>query len=192
MRIRKIAITAIAAAFILAPALRSVEALAQALPSPVIAIIDYGRVLQESTAYSDLDREINDLYQRFRTEIESQEAALQDEQDRLRQAMVTVGDAAKAQLETDFQAKVAAFQQDTARKEQELRDATEVARNKINDALRPVMAELSQRRGVTLFLEKRSVFYGGEAIELTSQAIEILNVSFPTVTLDLNGLGGLQ
>lgn len=189
MHIRKISLVCLTAAICLAPLWRSPIVLAQALPTSVVAIIDYTRVLEESTAYADLDRQINGLYQRFRTEIELQEISLKEESDRVNQTMLTVGDEAKVQLQTEFQQKLAAFQQDAARKEQELKDAIEVARNKINDALRPVMAELAMRRGVTYFLEKRSVFYGGDAVDLTSQAIEILNVSFPTVTLDLQNAG---
>lgn len=189
MHIRKISLVCLTAAICLAASWRSPIVLAQALPTSVVAIIDYARVLEESTAYADLDRQINALYQRFRTEIEQQEIILKAESDRVNQTMLTVGDEAKVQLQTEFQRNLAAFQQDAARKEQELKDAIEVARNKINDALRPVMAELATRRGVTYFLEKRSVFYGGDAVDLTSQAIEIFNVSFPTVTLDLQNAG---
>lgn len=182
MRTPKILLAGLAAAFILAPA---IQAMAQALPAPVIAVIDGNRILRESTAAQTLTQEINALGQRFGAEIEQQEAALMEEQERVRQAMISVGDVARAQLESDFQGKVAAWQQDRARKEQEIRDANEIALSRISQALGPVMEELSKQTGVTLFIDKRSVMFGGDAIDLTTRAIEILNVSFPVVTLDL-------
>ena len=53
------------------------------------------------------------------------------------------------------------------------------SRNEVLNALKPILEELSNEKGITVLLEKNSVLLNAENMDITKEALKILNKELP-------------
>ena len=56
-----------------------------------------------------------------------------------------------------------------------------VSRNNILNAMKPILEEISNEKGITIILEKASIMLNAEKMDLTNEVLKKLNKSLPTI-----------
>jgi Skp family chaperone for outer membrane proteins len=87
-----------------------------------------------------------------------------------------------APLSTDFDQKAEAVRKAQAEKEQALKDLYNSELQRFFDTARPVLGTLMQERGAVAIIDGRSVLLGANNIDITAEAIQRLDVAFPSAT----------
>ena len=60
------------------------------------------------------------------------------------------------------------------------------SRNDVLNALKPILEELSNQKGITVLLEKNSVLLNAENMDITKDALKILNKELPSIEVSLD------
>ena len=60
------------------------------------------------------------------------------------------------------------------------------SRNEVLNALKPILEEISNEKGITILLEKNSVLLNAESMDITEEALKILNKKLPSIEVSLN------
>ena len=60
------------------------------------------------------------------------------------------------------------------------------SRNNVLNALKPILEELSNDKGITVLLEKNSVLLNAENMDITKEALKALNKELPSIEVKLN------
>ena len=65
-------------------------------------------------------------------------------------------------------------------------DLVSESRNNVLNALKPILEELSNDKGITVLLEKNSVLLNAENMDITKEALKALNKELPSIEVKLN------
>lgn len=173
-----------ATAAAVAPMVVATPAMAQKLPSPVVAVVDVERVMSDcnacKTATAQLDGQLaslrsmaQQLGQPLQAEAQSLDAALQ---------------AAKGKPDAALQQRVGAFQdkQQNAQRQVQQQEGVyqrnvQYVRFQIAQALGPVIDQVAQQRGATLVVDKGAVLYSAQSIDITDSVMAGLNGKLTTI-----------
>ena len=60
------------------------------------------------------------------------------------------------------------------------------SRNQVLDALKPILEEISNEKGITILLEKNSVLLSEENMDITDEAMKKLNKSLTKIEVSLD------
>ena len=55
------------------------------------------------------------------------------------------------------------------------------SRNKVLNALKPILEEIANDNGITVLLEKNSVLLNAENMDITEEALKALNKKLPSI-----------
>jgi len=172
------------AAAIASPGMMVAQAQAQKLASPVIAVVDAERVMAEcnacKTANAQLQGQLSGIQQQARTLGQP----LQTEQDSLEAALKAAGgkpDEALASRIEAFQGKQANAQRQVEVQQQTLQRNAAYVRQQIGAKLLPAIQQVSQQRGATVAIDKGSLLYASDTMDITNDVLTALNQTLTTV-----------
>ena len=60
------------------------------------------------------------------------------------------------------------------------------SRNNVLSALKPILDDISNEKGITVLLEKNSVLLNDESMDITNEALKRLNKELPSIEIKLN------
>jgi outer membrane protein len=178
----KLFFSTLAASLVTLPAIAS----AQALPAPVIAIVDIQRAQTQctacKTALSQLETQLNSLkalQTSLDTPLRAEAAALQAA------AQALNGKAPDAAL----QARAAAFEKKQADAQRQLTSRQQTfERNRayvlqqINTKLEPAVASVATKRGASVMLDATQVIRSAPSLDVTADVIAALSASLPSIS----------
>ena len=178
----KILFAALAASTALVPAVAS----AQALPAPVIAIVNIQRAQTQcnacKTALTQLESQLTSL----RTLQTSLAAPLRTEAAALQAAAAALNgkpaDAALQARATALQKKQEDAQRQFAAREQTFERNRAHVLQQINTRLEPVVASVLTKRGATVMLDATQVIRSAPALDVTPDVIAGLNASLTSIS----------
>lgn len=161
---------------------------AQQMPSPVIAVIDVGAVERQSVAWQSLRDQIEARRAAFQSQLETEQRGLEQERDALLSQQNVLAPDVFQQRQQEFRQKLAELQGIANKRKQELDRLYASARRQIREALREVVVEIAQERGINLMLnmsrEDRTVSYVDGQLLVSEEALERLNQRIQTVVLE--------
>ncbi len=167
------------AALLSAPTGRAQEA--EALPSPVIAVIDIQEVLNKAKASRDIRTQRDTHLEEFKQEFARREEELrQRDQDLARQRSLLSSDAF-AEKRREFENAVAEFQRGVQGRREALEVAYRRAMAKLQEQLYRVTDEIAQERGVNMVLAKSQVLLFDSDMEITDEALSRLDARVTTI-----------
>ena len=179
---KNLLITAAFAAAIAAPAAVS----AQALPAPVIAVVDLNKVTSDcnacKTAAASLRSQAQAIQTRQRTlsqQLETEGKALQTEIDALKGAEPSAALRTKV---TAFESKRQSAVSEVQRSEAGLQRNTAYVQQQIAQKLGPIYQQVMQRRGATVMLEVGSTLASSSALDVSAEVLAALNTAMPTLS----------
>ncbi len=123
------------------------------------------------TAKSVFTRKLEDLTRR----IESREGELTRMRDDLEKSAATLSTELRQDKETAYRQKYRDYQRLVKDSQEDLRREDSELTNKIVSTLLEVVEKVGRSRGYTLVLEKKSVLYAAEQIEITNEVVEEMN-----------------
>jgi Skp family chaperone for outer membrane proteins len=155
----------------------------QALPVPVIAIVDLDRIMQESVAYQKAAAQIDKLRQQTSDELRQRENQLRDaEQELSRQQRIVTAEQFD-QKRRDFQRQVGEAQQFAQTKKRDLDNVSNGAMNQIRNTIVQVVGEIARERGINMVLPRAAVVLESPAFDVSNEVITRVNQKLPSVTV---------
>jgi outer membrane protein len=120
------------------------------------------------TAKSVFTRKLEDLTRR----IEAREGELSRMRDELEKSSATLSADARSEKEDVYRQKYRDYQRLVKDSQEDLRREDSELTNKIVSTLLEVVERVGRSRGYTLVLEKKSVLYAAQQIEITNEVVE--------------------
>ena len=148
-----------------------------------LAIIDMQRVLRESVAVQDMQREIDRLRNLYQTELQKKEEEFRNtDQELLRQRSVLTADV-YAKKRQDLEREVADMQTQIREQRRGLDDLFGQGMNQVRLELIDIVKEIAIERGADLVLAKANVVLVRPDFEITDEALSRLNQRLESVPL---------
>lgn len=147
---------------------------AQGVISPVLTI-DSERLFRESAFGERVTREIEAQSEQLAAENREIEAALEAEERDLTEKRAQMEPAKFRVLADAFDEKVQRTRAEQAAKNRTLNEVLDLERDRFLSAAAPVLEQLMRNSDAAVILERRRVFVSSSAIEVTDQAISLLD-----------------
>jgi Skp family chaperone for outer membrane proteins len=181
MKLHRIAVRALSglalASFV---SVASISVAAAGTPA-VILIVNSDQLFTQSKVGQNVREQIQTLSKKLQSESAKAENSLKAEAKKL-------GEQRALLKEEDFAKKVQAFQkkeQDTQQrlqaKGQALQLGANVARNKVEEAIRPIFADVLKAHDANILLDQSTVLAGGVDLDVTAEIVKALDAKLTSV-----------
>ncbi len=148
------------------------------------AVIDMKKVLSKSTAFSSLQKEIQEVERNFKGEIEKEELALKKEQDNLIAQKSVLSEEEFIQKENLFKQKVNNIQSKVEKIRRDLEGAMARGMQIIQQEAVKHMKEISIKEGYLLVFDANSTVIAADKINISDLVSEKLNKSLPKISIE--------
>lgn len=160
---------------------------AQSMPTAVVGVIDFQRVVKESAAGKSVRQQIDARRTKFQAEIRT----IQQELETARSALVArpsgTPDAEYTKKREEMRKRVGELQSMLQNRKRELDDMFNYGMRQIDLSLIEVLKELAEERGINLILNagrgRGLVLFAENRIVITEEALRRLNARLPEVEL---------
>lgn len=184
MGIRTLAATLLLAGTLAAA---SPRAEAQAVPPPVVIVVDIQQIQQESLAYKAIQKQLDDQREVYQKEIAAQEEKLRAADQELARQRTILSPEAFAQKRREFEKQVAEIQRNVQTRKRTLDQAYAEAIGRVRKALLQIVADVAGERKANVVLARQQVLVVEESLDVTRIVMERLNEELPTVQVTLPG-----
>ena len=155
-------------------------------PDTIVGVVDLNYILSESDAAVDAAKKIENIAQQIEDEIKNSDQSLVDEQNELIESQQIMAPAAFDEKRKEYENKVQNYNITRQEKLTSIDRIVAESRNKVLNALKPILEEISNENGITILLEKNSVLLNAENMDITEAALKILNKKLPSIEVSIN------
>jgi outer membrane protein len=161
--------------------LGAVEASAQKIPTPSIAVMDVQGIMRDSLAAKNIRPQARKLRVQFQKDVRGQQEKLRKEEKTLAEQRAILSPDAFAKKRRNFETRARQAQRDVQARKQTLDKAFGAAMEKVRRSLVIVAQELAKENKVNIVLPKSVVFLSIKNLDLSKQALKRLNKILPSV-----------
>ena len=179
-RIACSAVIAIGVALVLPP-----QATAQQLPPAVIAVVDVQFILQKSTGAASVRAQVDKIRTEYQEQVNVQDQELRKQEQELKRQQSLLAPKAFNTKRREFQRRVADVQREVQQRLRKLDRMRAQGLKGIEQALRPIIIDLSKERGFNVVLASTQLVFAAKTLDITQTVLERLNQTLPTVNLNL-------
>ncbi|MND87133.1 periplasmic chaperone [compost metagenome] len=151
---------------------------------PGVCVYFNQRVLAQSTVGQAVQTRMEQLAQEVQGELQPYATAIQTEVQALQQGAATIPADQMNQRRQALQQRIQEAQQLEATRDNELRYTLGQQRQKISEAIEPILVAVYQEKGCGIMLDRESVFIMNPAMEVTDTVIQRLNAQLPTLSFN--------
>jgi Skp family chaperone for outer membrane proteins len=159
----------------------------RAMPSPVIAVIDFQHVVKESAAGKSVRTQVDTRQAAFQAEIKPLQQELESIRSDLGNRMAGIAEEEYATKRQAIRERVNELQRIIQERKRELDDLFNNGMRQVDLALVEVLKELAEERGINLILNagrgRGLVLFAENQIVITDEALERLDARLPKVEL---------
>ena len=155
-------------------------------PDTNLGVVDLNYILSESDAAVDAANQIENKAKQIEEEIKNTDQSLIDEQNELIESQQIMAPAAFDEKRKEYENKVQNYNVTRQEKLMTIDRLIAESRNQVLNALKPILEEISNDKGITVLLEKNSVLLNAENMDITEEALEILNKKLPSIEVPAN------
>ena len=155
-------------------------------PNTIVGVIDLNYILSESDAAKDAAEQIESIARNIEEEIKISDESLINEQNELIESQPIMAPAAFDEKRKEYENKVQNYNITRQEKLMSIDKLIAESRNDVLNALKPIIEEISNEKGITVLLEKNSVLLNAENMDITETALKILNNELPSIKVSLN------
>ena len=152
-------------------------------PNTSIGVIDINKILTEAEAAVSASEQIEKFASEIEDEIKKSDDEIIKEQNLLIEAQAIMAPEAFETKRIEYENKVQNYNNERQAKLLKIDDLIAVSRNDILLALKPILEEISNKKGITILLEKGSVMLNADKMDITNEALAILNKEFPKIEI---------
>jgi len=161
---------------------------AQAIPTPVIGVVDVQRVLRDSKASKSVRPEIDRMRKAFQAQVSKQEQQLRQVEQELNRQRAILAPEAFAQKRRAFSEQARKAQSDVQQRRRDLDRAFNNTKNEILKNLVVVAQAVAEAKKLNILVEKRYVFLSAKTMDVTSDIIARLDKRLPKLKIDLSNI----
>lgn len=158
-----------------------------AMPQPLVAVIDFQRVVKESAAGRSIREEIDSRHAQFQSEIKKLQEGLDASRKELASRPAGMSDAAYTKKRGEFRKRVNSLKTLIQDRKRKLDLMFNTGMREVDRALAAVLKELAQERGINLILNagrgRGLVLFAESGIVITDEALRRLDERLPTARL---------
>ena len=151
------------------------------LPETSIGIIDINKILSESDAALDASKQIELIAKEIENEIKEDDEKIIKEQNLLIESQAIMAPDAFESKRLEYEAKLQNYNNERQAKLMKIDELIAVSRADVLNALKPILENVSNEKGITVLLEKASVMLNAEKMDITAEVLKKLNKSLPTI-----------
>tara|TARA_Y100000768_G_scaffold388452_1_gene384436 strand:+ start:5376 stop:5933 length:558 start_codon:yes stop_codon:yes gene_type:complete len=163
----------------------SVNSYADNYPNTSIAVLDLNRVLLDAKAAKGAAEQIDKIAKDIEDELVKSDENMIKEQNKLIEAQSIMAPEAFELKRKEYEEKVQNYNIERQKKLISVDKLVESSRNEILDKLKPILEQISEKKGITVILEKGTVLLNAETMEITDEVIKILNKELPKIEVSL-------
>ncbi|WP_169569184.1 OmpH family outer membrane protein [Sneathiella limimaris] len=150
-----------------------------------IAVLDLGKVLINSLAMQDIDRQLKTADQKLKTDVQAQEQTFREEQQKLNEQRAILAPEVFRQKVDDLNRKGASYRNDYQKKVQQLARSRSVAIRKIEKTMEPIVSDIANAVGATMIVEKSNIIFGVKSLNISDEVIKRLNTQLKSLKLEI-------
>jgi len=154
-------------------------------PVAKILMVDLRRVLAGSKVGRDIQQQMEGQKQKATNELNGEGAALEREKAQLQQQAAILAPDVRARRIKDFDARAQGFQKKVQQRSMLIQGGFIKAQQQIEAALGPILQGIMRERGATILLDRTAVLLAPNAIDVTGDVIQRLDMKMPTVKMEL-------
>ena len=153
-------------------------------PSTSIGVIDLNYILSESKAAKDAAKQIEDIAIKIEEEVASSDQEMIDEQNKLIESQSIMAPNAFEEKRIEYEKKVQNYNVSRQEKLLSIDRLVAESRNNVLNALKPILEEISNDKGITILLEKNSVLLNADNMDITNEALIKLDKELPNIKIN--------
>ena len=150
-------------------------------PNTSIGVIDINKILAEANAAVEAAEEIEKIAIEIENEIKSSDEEIIKEQNLLIESQSIMAPEAFEAKRIEYESKIQTYNSERQSKLMKIDELIAISRNDILNAIKPVLEEISNEKGITIILEKTSIMLNAEKMDITNEALKRLNKSLPNI-----------
>ena len=155
-------------------------------PNTSIGVIDLNRILAEADAAIMASKQIEEIAKEIEDEIKKSDEDIIKEQNLLIESQAIMAPEAFDSKRKEYENKVQKYNADRQSKLIKIDELIAVSRNDVLNALKPILEEISNEKGITILLEKGSVMLNADKMDITDKVLKKLNTEFPELKVSRN------
>jgi len=141
--------------------------------------------LLDAKAAKKAAEEIDKIAQNIESEMIISDENMIKEQNKLIEAQSIMAPEAFELKRKEYEEKVQNYNIERQQKLMSVERLIEKSRNEVLDKLKPILEEMSEKKGITVILEKGTVLLNAETMDITEEVIKILNKDLPKIEVSL-------
>ena len=150
-------------------------------PNTSIGVIDLNKILSEADAAIAAAEQIEEIAIEIENEIRLSDEEIIKEQNLLIESQAIMAPEAFEAKKNDYESKVQKYNNERQTKLMRIEELIAVSRNDILVAIKPILEEITNEKGITIILEKTSIMLSAEKMDITNEVLKKLNKSLPTI-----------
>ena len=155
-------------------------------PDTNVGVVDLNYILSESDAAIDAAKQIEDIAKQIEDEIKNADQSMIDEQNELIESQQIMAPAAFDEKRKEYENKAQNYNITRQEKLMSVDRIVSESRNEVLNALKPILEEISNDKGITVLLEKNSVLLNAENMDITEEALKALNKKLPNIEVSVD------
>ena len=150
-------------------------------PNTSIGVIDLNKILSDADAAINAAEQIEEIAKEIENEIKLSDEEIIKEQNLLIESQSIMAPEAFESKRNAYESKVQNYNNERQSKLVKIDELIAVSRNEILSAIKPILEDVSNEKGLTIILEKTSVMLNAEKMDITNEVLKKLNKSLPTL-----------
>ena len=150
-------------------------------PNTSIGVIDINKILSEADAAIIAAEQIEEIAIEIENEIKLSDEEIIKEQNLLIESQSIMAPEAFESKRNEYENKVQKYNSERQSKLIKIDELIAVSRNDILNAIKPILEQISNEKGITIILEKASIMLNAEKMDITNEVLKKLNKSLPTI-----------
>ena len=153
------------------------------LPSPVIAIIDVQRILQESLASKSVQKQLEAQRSTFQNEIEKEENGLRQAEQTLSQQRTKLSAQEYADREQQLKQRFLTVENHVQKRRKVLDQSYAEAMAAVRAALVDIVSSLARERGANLVIVKQQALWTDLPLDITDDVLKRFDQKMPKIDI---------
>ncbi|MFA4994269.1 MAG: OmpH family outer membrane protein [Bdellovibrionales bacterium] len=153
------------------------------MPSPVIAIVDVQRILQESAASKSVQKQLETQRSKFQNEIGKEENSLRQAEQELSSQRNQLTAQAYSEREQQLRQRFSTVEKHVSARRKVLDQSYADAMSAVKNALLDVVSEVAHERGANLVIVKQQALWTDQPLDITDEVLKRLDQKMPKINV---------
>jgi Skp family chaperone for outer membrane proteins len=163
----------------------SAAAVAQKVPAPIVAVVDYQVILRDSKAIKSIRDQAEIERKKLQSKATEQEKRVRTNIQTLEKQRAVLSPAAFSQKQRVLNAEIAEIQRQNQVRRRQLRQAFGKAEQKFEAALVKLVAVIAKEKGYNMVFNRRQMIFAAPQFDITDLALKRLNKQLPTLKVEV-------